>query len=62
MWEVWWPKTVSLFDVRSIDHFVAWIWVGAFAIKLVNKIFDKYQLKSVIESKVGEWVSEVSLL
>jgi len=60
MWEIWWPKTVSLFDVWSIDHFIAGIWVWALAISIVNKIIKKYKLRSDIEEKdnVSEWVSE----
>ena len=52
-----WPKTQALFDVRSIDHFIAWIWVGALAIWLINKIFQKYKLKSEIEW-MNEWMNE----
>ena len=51
-----WPKTQALFDVRSIDHFIAWIWVGALAIWWINKIFQKYKLKSEIE-----WMKERKL-
>jgi len=57
---LWWPKTVALFDVWSIDHFVAWIGIGALAIWWINKIFEKYKLKSEIEK--NEWMNEYQLI
>ena len=56
-----WPKTQALFDVRSIDHFIAGIWVWALAIWLINKTFEKYKLISEIERKkerMNEWMNE----
>ena len=59
MWEIRWPKTVSLFDVWSIDHFIAGIWVGALAVWWTNKIFEKYKLKSKLyKTKRNEWMNE----
>ena len=56
MREIRWPKTISLFDVWSIDHFIAWIWVGALALSWIDKIFKKYKLKSEI---YNEWMNEI---
>ena len=52
-----WPKTQALFDVRSIDHFIAGIWVWALAIWLVNKVFEKYKLKPEFEW-MNEWMND----
>ena len=52
---IWWPKTLALFDVWSVDHFVAWIWIWALAIWWINIVFQKYKLKSELDEWMNEW-------
>ena len=51
MWKIWWLKTVSLFDVWSIDHFVSGIWVWIIAISTTNMIFKNYKVEERIDEK-----------